>query len=78
MLKFVLNFCDGGVDMDQSLIMEILDKLQNGELTEYLVKKEQFLSFREVLVKREDFKHFHGIAKRGGDVLYRYNKEPRS
>jgi len=64
--------------MTEELVIEILDKLKNGEVEEYLVAKIDFLSFRQVLVKREDFKHFRGIAQRGGDVLFQYLQEPRS
>lgn len=64
--------------MKDELINEVLDKLKNGEISEYYVKKEDFLPFREVLGKRADFKHFRGIAKQGGDVLYQYLQEPRS
>lgn len=64
--------------MQEQNINEILDKLMNGELSEYYVKNEEFMEFRQVLVKREDFKHFRGIAQRSGDVLYKYLKEARS
>jgi hypothetical protein len=64
--------------MNAELVNEVLDKLRDGELSEYFVKKEDFLLFRQILVKREDFKHFRGIAQRGGDVLYRYLQEARS
>jgi hypothetical protein len=64
--------------MNEQIINEILDKLMNGEITEYYVKKENFMEFRQVLVKRTDFKHIRGIGQRGGDVLYEYLKEPRS
>ncbi|HZH62080.1 MAG TPA: hypothetical protein VEY70_21440 [Metabacillus sp.] len=64
--------------MDKQTINDILNKLKDGELHEYHVTKEQFLSFREVLVAREDFKHFRGIAQQGGHVVYHYLKEPRS
>jgi hypothetical protein len=64
--------------MDKETINQILEQLKNGELKEYFVQKEAFLEFREVLVGRDDFKHFHGIAQRGGDTLYRYLQEPRS
>jgi hypothetical protein len=59
-------------------INEILDKLMNGELSEYYVKNEDFMEFRQILVNRKDFKHFRGIAQRSGDVLYKYLKEARS
>ncbi|WP_077617410.1 hypothetical protein [Bacillus sinesaloumensis] len=64
--------------MDEQFVNEILNKLRDGELSEYLVKKDQFLEFRNVLVIREDFKHFRGIAIHGGDVLYRYTEAARS
>lgn len=64
--------------MDEQFVNEILNKLRDGELNEYLVSKEQFLSFRNVLVKREDFKHFRGIAQHGGNVVYTYLQEARS
>lgn len=66
------------MEMKEEHIQEVLDKLKNGELTEYFVSKEDFLSVRNVLVKREDFKNFRGVAKRGGDVLYTYLETPRS
>lgn len=64
--------------MDEQTIHEILDKLKSGELHEYHVGKEQFLSFRKILIDREDFKHFRGIAQQGGSIIYRYLQEPRS
>ncbi|AIE59457.1 hypothetical protein [Bacillus methanolicus] len=63
---------------EEKMINEVLDKLKNGEISEYYVSKDKFLSFRSVLVKRPDFKHFRGIAQRGGDVIYRYLETPRS
>lgn len=64
--------------MNEQFVQEILEKLKNGELSEFYVKKEDFMEFRQVLVKRDDFKHFRGIGQRGGDVLYHYLEEPRS
>jgi hypothetical protein len=64
--------------VNEQFVNEILDKLMNGELSEYYVKKDEFMEFRKVLVKRQDFKHFRGIGQHGGDVLYQYLKEPRS
>ncbi|MDX8366077.1 hypothetical protein [Cytobacillus sp. IB215665] len=64
--------------MDEQYITEILDKLRDGELNEFRVSKEQFYTYRNVIVSRSDFKHFHGIAQRGGDVIYRYLTEERS
>ncbi|WP_066289733.1 hypothetical protein [Bacillus sp. FJAT-29937] len=64
--------------MNEEHIQEILEKLKNGDLSEYNVTKEEFLHVRNVLVKREDFKHFRGIAKRSGAVVYRYIETARS
>jgi hypothetical protein len=65
-------------NMDEALAKKLLDELRDGKISELLIKKEDFLSFRSVLVKRSDFKHFRGIAQRGGDIIYHYMKEPRS
>lgn len=60
------------------MIQEVLDQLKEGSLSEYYINKENFLEFRAELVKRKDFKHFRGIGQRGGDVIYQYQKNPRS
>jgi hypothetical protein len=67
-----------GDGMNEESINEIFDKLKNRELSEFNVKKEDFLSVRKVLVSRVDFKHFRGIAHHGGDITYQYMDEPRS
>ncbi|MFD1735553.1 hypothetical protein ACFSCX_03160 [Bacillus salitolerans] len=64
--------------MDENQVNEILTKLRNREIEEYLVEKQDFLTFRALLVKQEDFKHFRGIAMQGGNVIYTYMNEPRS
>lgn len=64
--------------MEEEQIIQVLDQLKNGEIREHYVNKEDFLDFRRILVKREDFKHFQGIARRGGDTLYRYLGQARS
>ena len=64
--------------MNKEEIQARLEQLKNGEITELLVEKYDFLFFREVLVEREDFKFFKGIAQRGGDVKYTYMDHPRS
>lgn len=64
--------------MNEERIQDILEQLREGTLSEYYVKREDFLPFRTVLVKRDDFKHFRGIGQRGGDVLYQYLADPRS
>ncbi|KAA0546691.1 abortive phage infection protein [Bacillus sp. BGMRC 2118] len=64
--------------MDKMQVEHILDKLRNREIEEYVVEKENFLSFREVLVNQDDFKHFRGIAGHGGIVTYTYVDEARS
>jgi hypothetical protein len=64
--------------LKEDLINDILNRLMTGDLSEYYVKNEDFMEFRQVLVKRKDFKHFRGIGQRGGDVLYQYLENPRS
>lgn len=64
--------------MEHNEVTKILDQLSKNEIKEFLVKKEDFLSFRQVLVNREDFKHFRGIACHGGDVIYTYIEIARS
>ncbi|MDR6998102.1 hypothetical protein [Neobacillus niacini] len=64
--------------MKEDSINEVLERLKSGTLSEYYIKQEDFMDFRQVLVKRKDFKHFRGIAQRGGDVLYQYLEVPRS
>ncbi|MBD8031571.1 hypothetical protein [Solibacillus merdavium] len=56
----------------------ILDQLRNGEVKSVLIKKSEFLQFREHLVKDQQFKHFRGVAKQGGDVEYTFLKNPRT
>ncbi|KAF0995866.1 abortive phage infection protein [Geobacillus sp. TFV-3] len=64
--------------MDEALAAKQIDELRNGIISELLVKKEDFPVFRAVLVKQPDFKRFHGIAQRGGHVIYHYMDAPRS
>ena len=56
----------------------ILDQLRTGEVQSVLIKKDEFLQFREHLMKDEQFKHFRGEAKQGGDVVFTFLEEPRS
>lgn len=58
--------------MNEQEALEIIDQLRNGQLPNYYVKKEDFMTFRKVLIEQEDFKNFRGIAQRGGDVIYEY------
>ncbi len=64
--------------MDKEQAERMLESLQNREVEEIFVAKQDFMIFREVIVKRKDFKQFRGIAQRGGDVVYQYMDEPRS
>lgn len=66
------------LELNRETIDDILEKLKAGTLSEHYVRKEDFLAFREVLVKRKDFKHFRGIGQRGGDIVFEYQKQPRS
>lgn len=67
-----------GDEMNEEAINEIFEKLKSKELSEFFVKKDDFLQVRKVLVGRDDFKHFRGSALHGGDVIYQYLDEPRS
>ncbi|MBE6183583.1 hypothetical protein [Heyndrickxia ginsengihumi] len=64
--------------MTEEEMKDLIEKLRKGEIQEFLIKKEDFLTFREVLVSQEDFKHFKGIAQHGGNVIYQYLQIPRS
>ncbi|WP_042349125.1 hypothetical protein [Bacillus massiliigorillae] len=64
--------------MNKEQAEELLEKLKLGEISEFTVSKEDFLTFREQLVKRSDFKHFRGNAKHGGVTTYTYLEEARS
>lgn len=56
----------------------ILDQLRQGELQSVIIKKEEFLQFREHLIKDEQFKNFRGEAKQGGDVVFTFSGNSRS
>ncbi|MGN7477146.1 hypothetical protein ACTHOQ_04760 [Solibacillus silvestris] len=56
----------------------VLDQLRNGEIQSALIKKDEFLQFREHLIKDEQFKNFRGEAKQGGDVVYTFLENPRA
>ena len=62
----------------QESYAEKLNLLQNGDIKEIFIEKDEFIAFREVLVLREDFKHFSGNAKQGGQVVYTYLNVARS
>ncbi|MEH6938532.1 hypothetical protein V7056_11825 [Bacillus sp. JJ664] len=64
--------------MEQNEMLNLIEQLKNGEITQIMIKKEDFLTFRQIIVNREDFKHFRGIAQHGGDVIYTYIEEARS
>ena len=57
---------------------KLLDQLRNKEVSSILIKKDEFLQFREQLVKDKQFKHFRGEAKQGGDVIFTFLDVPRS
>lgn len=64
--------------MEQNDMLNSIEQLKNGEITQILIHKVDFLTFRQIIVNRDDFKHFRGIAGHGGDVIYTYMKEARS
>ncbi|NPC92344.1 hypothetical protein HOO54_08940 [Bacillus sp. WMMC1349] len=64
--------------MTDEHVIDFIKQLREGDIHELRVKKEDFLFFRSILTKQEDFKHFHGVAQRGGDIIFQYMTEPRS
>ncbi|MGG1575890.1 hypothetical protein ABHN01_23330 [Fictibacillus sp. NRS-1165] len=60
--------------LNKQMAAEILSDLRSGDLSEYVVIKEEFFVFREVLVKQEDKKSFRGfiVPGGGGNVKYLY------
>lgn len=64
--------------MEQNEMLNLIEQLKNGEITQIFINKGDFLTFRQIIVNREDFKHFRGIAQHGGDVIYTYIEEARS
>lgn len=56
----------------------LIDQLRNGDVQSILIKKEEFLQFRELLLKDAQFKHFRGEAKQGGDVVFTFLQQARS
>lgn len=59
-------------------IDEQLNQLENGEIPQIIVEKEDFYQYREKIVAHPKFKHFRGEAKQGAQVIYTYLKEARS
>lgn len=57
---------------------KMLDQLRHGEVKSILIKKDEFLQFREQLITDEQFKYFRGEAKQGGDVVYTFLQQPRA
>ncbi|WP_335870181.1 hypothetical protein [Bacillus sp. 2205SS5-2] len=58
--------------------LSLLNSLRQREVSEILIQKENFLTFRQTLVEQEDFKYFRGNALQGGNVIYTYLNEERS
>ncbi|WLR52579.1 hypothetical protein LC040_06715 [Bacillus tianshenii] len=56
----------------------IADELASGERSVQEISKEDAPQFFSIIRNREDFKQFHGIAKKGGSVVFRYLETPRS
>ncbi|MEN0643345.1 hypothetical protein MKY91_09330 [Alkalicoccobacillus gibsonii] len=59
--------------MTKELAKQVLEQLKSGEISEYRVKKENFLAFQPVLHKHPEFKNFRGAAIHGGAIVYTYN-----
>lgn len=61
--------------MNKETALQILEDLRTGKIQEQLIKKADFMTFREVLVEQEDKADFVGIAQKGGQVIYKYRKQ---
>lgn len=53
---------------------EKLEQLRAGTLTELVVKRDDFLLFREAWIEQLDKNYFVGEAGLGGRIVYRYQK----
>lgn len=49
-----------------------LEKLIEGELTEMVIAKENFMQFREIWMNHIQKDHIIGEAKHNGEVVYRF------
>ncbi len=58
--------------MDKEKALDILNRLRNGE--SFLIKKEEFMAFREVLINQPDREKFTGNAQKGGNVIFTYEQ----
>lgn len=49
-----------------------IEQLVNKEIEELLIKKEDFITFRDCWLKHPEKEHIIGEAKLFGEVVYRY------
>ena len=52
----------------------LLEQLSQGEINEFTVSREDFLTFREAWLLRADRTSFIGEAGLEGKIIYRYEK----
>ncbi|MBM7708296.1 hypothetical protein [Enterococcus lemanii] len=58
--------------MSERNFIEELQQLRDGEITEIIVKRDEFISFREVWLTLENREAYVGEAELEGTVVYRY------
>jgi hypothetical protein len=51
--------------------------LQNGEIEEIIIERDDFFVFREVWINREDRTSFVGEAGLNGKIIYRYEMDAK-
>lgn len=59
--------------MDNSQIEENVEKLVRGEMEEIIIKKEDFMKFREIWLNHPKKNSIIGKANHYGEVSYHYN-----
>ena len=63
--------------MQNNPYVDLLDKLQNGEIEEIVIERDDFFVFREVWINREDRTSFVGEAGLNGKIIYRYEMDAK-
>lgn len=60
--------------MTEEEVKNILESLRTGEKVGEMIQKDNFLLFRNILMQQQDKARFIGRAKKGGKVLYTYQR----
>ena len=54
--------------------VKLLEQLSQGEIEEFVVTRDEFITFREAWLLRDDRTSFVGEAGLEGRIIYRYAK----